>query len=164
MNASCELNVKDIEITILKLHNEQLQSDLKREKEFFESFNKPNESIKYFEKLLRSSKSNNDTLGLGYTSTEEGELSKFVEERNIKGKKSKPTCHYCGKKGHTTNMFWSKNKNQNVNPKNMTHCHKCNNQGHQVDEHKTRTMHTKRFEGYCYDFQKYGHRDFECRS
>ena len=34
MNAHHELNVKDIEITTLKLQNEQLQNDLKREKEF----------------------------------------------------------------------------------------------------------------------------------
>ena len=49
MNIHHELNVKDIEITTLKLQNEQLQNDLKREKEFDESFNKPNEAIKYFE-------------------------------------------------------------------------------------------------------------------
>ena len=33
MNSNYELNVKDIEITTLKLQNEQLQNDLKREKE-----------------------------------------------------------------------------------------------------------------------------------
>ena len=32
MNANYELNVKDIEIATLKLQNEQLQKDLKREK------------------------------------------------------------------------------------------------------------------------------------
>ena len=32
MNAHYELNVKDIEITALKLHNEQLQNDLRRER------------------------------------------------------------------------------------------------------------------------------------
>ena len=53
-----------------------MKSELKREKEFAKSFNKPNEAIKYFEKLLRSPRSNNDTFGLGYTSTEEGESSK----------------------------------------------------------------------------------------
>ena len=61
MNANYELNVKVIEITTLKLQNEQLQSDLKREKEFTESLNKTNEAIKYFEKLLRFPRSNNDT-------------------------------------------------------------------------------------------------------
>ena len=71
-NSHHELNVKDIEITTLKLQNEQLQSDLKREKEFVESFNKPNESIKYFEQLLRSPRSNNEKSRLGYTSTKEG--------------------------------------------------------------------------------------------
>ena len=94
MNSHHELNFKDIEITTFKLQNEQLQNVLKREKEIVESFNKPNEAIKYFEILLRSPRSNNDTLGLGYTSTKEGESSKVAEERNIKGKNSKPTCHF----------------------------------------------------------------------
>ena len=49
MNIHHELNVKDIEINTLKLQNEQVQNDLKREKEFVDSFNKPNEAIKYFE-------------------------------------------------------------------------------------------------------------------
>ena len=44
-----EINSKGIEITTLKFQNEQLSNDLKREKEFTESFNKPNETIKYFE-------------------------------------------------------------------------------------------------------------------
>lgn len=107
-----------------------MQSDLKREKEFAKSFNKKNEAIKYFEKLLRSPTSNNDTSSLGYTSTKEGESSKVVEERNIKGKNSKPTCNNCGKKGHIANVCRSKITSQNVKPKNMTHCHKCNKQGH----------------------------------
>ena len=84
---------------------------MKREKEFDESFNKPNEAIKYFEKLMRSPRSNNDTSGLGYTSTKEGESSKSVVERSNKGKYSKPTCHNCGKKGHTANVFRSKTTN-----------------------------------------------------
>ena len=33
MNAHHELNMKDIEISTLKMQNEQLQNDLKREKE-----------------------------------------------------------------------------------------------------------------------------------
>ena len=49
MNAHHELNVKDIEISTLKMENEQMQNDLRREKEIVESFNKPNEAIKYFE-------------------------------------------------------------------------------------------------------------------
>ena len=61
-----ELNAKDIKITILKLHNEQLRNDLKREKYFSKSFNRPSEAIKYFEQLMRSPRSNNDTTGLGY--------------------------------------------------------------------------------------------------
>lgn len=49
MNVHHELNVKDIEISTLKIQNEQLQNDLRREKEIVESFKKPNESIKHFE-------------------------------------------------------------------------------------------------------------------
>ena len=41
MNLHYELNVKDTEISTL-----QLQNELKREKEFADSFNKPNEAIK----------------------------------------------------------------------------------------------------------------------
>ena len=69
-------------------------------------------------------------MGLDYTSNEEGKSSKTVEERSIKGKNSKPTCHYCGKKGHIANVCKSKNANQNANPKPMTHYQKCNKQGH----------------------------------
>ncbi len=108
INAHHELNVKDIEITTLKLQNEQLQNDLQRE-DFFESFNKPNEAIKYFEQLLKSPRSSKDTSRLGYTSNQEGESSKATKERNNKGKNSKPTCHHCGKKGHATNVCRSKN-------------------------------------------------------
>ena len=49
MNDHHDLNVKEIEITTLKLQNEQLQNDLTRERKIAESFNKPNEAIKYFE-------------------------------------------------------------------------------------------------------------------
>ena len=49
MNSHHELNVKDIEISTLKMQNEQLKNDLRREKEIEEIFNKPNEAIKYFE-------------------------------------------------------------------------------------------------------------------
>ena len=73
MTAHHELNVKDIQISTLKMKNEQLQYDLRREKEIAESFKKSSEAIKHFEQLLKSPRSSNDTLGLGYTSTEEGE-------------------------------------------------------------------------------------------
>ena len=125
MNANHELNAKDIEIITLKLQNKQLINDLKREKEFVESFNKPSEDIKYFEHLMISPRSNNDTSGLGYTSIEEGESSKSVEERSNKGKNSKPTCHNCGKKGHIANVCRSKIVNYNVKRKSMVHFHKC---------------------------------------
>ena len=63
MNANYELNVKDIEITTLNLQNEQLQNELRREREIAKKVKKPNEAIKYFEQLLRSPRSNNDTSG-----------------------------------------------------------------------------------------------------
>ena len=109
MNARHELNIKDIEIATLKIQNDQLQNELKREKEIAESFNKPNEAIKYFEQLVKSPRASNDTSGLGYTSTEQGESSKTAEGRSNKGKNIKPTCHLCGKKGHTSNVCRSKN-------------------------------------------------------
>ena len=68
-----------------------MRNNLKGEKEFVESFNKSSETIKYFEKFMRSSISNNDSYGIGYTSIEEGESSKSGEERINKGRKFKPT-------------------------------------------------------------------------
>ena len=105
-------------------------NDLRREKEIAENFNKSIEAIKYFEQLLKSPRSSNDTLGLGFTSTEEGESSKTTEERSDKVKNTKTTCHFCGKKGHTSNVCRSKKANQHDKPKNKGHCHKCNKQGH----------------------------------
>ena len=124
MIAYHELNAKIVDITKLKLQNEQLRNDLKRENEFVESFNRPSEAIKYFEQLMRSPRSNNDTTGLGYTSTEKGESSKSGEQRNNKGKNSKPTCHNCGKKGLIANVCRRKTTNQNIKPKHMVHYHK----------------------------------------
>ena len=69
MIANHELNGEDIEIKNLKLQNEQRRNDLKREKEFAQNFNRPSESIKYFEQLMRYCRSNSDTARLGYTST-----------------------------------------------------------------------------------------------
>ena len=116
MNAHHELNFKDIEISTLKMQNEQLQNDLRREKEIVESFNKSSESIKHFEQLLKSPRSKNDTSGLGYTNTEEGESFKTTEERSDKGKNTKPTCHFYGKKGHTSNLCRSKKEISRKNP------------------------------------------------
>jgi hypothetical protein len=73
--------------------------------------NKPSEAIKYFEGLMKSPKKNGDTAGLGYNSTsEKGESSNSGEKKITKGK---PTCHYCGKKGHIANDCRSKNGSQN---------------------------------------------------
>jgi cellular nucleic acid-binding protein len=164
MNTHHELNMKDIEISTLKMQNEQLQNDLRREKEISESYNKPNEAIKYFEQLLKSPRSTNDTSGLGYTSTEEGESSKSAEERGNKTKNVKPTCHSCGKKGHTSNVCRSRNTQQHIKPKNTSYCYICKKQGHHTHDCRSITFKTTRFEGHCYNCKKYGHRAFECRS
>ena len=119
MNTHHELNVEDIEISTLKMQNEQLQNDLRREKDIVESFNKSSETIKHFEQLLKSPRCINDTSGQGYTSTEEGESSKTTEERSDKGKNTKPTSHFCGKMGHISYVCRSKNANQHDKPKNM---------------------------------------------
>lgn len=81
------------------------------EKGFTESFNKPSEAIKYFEKLMRSPRPKNYTIGLGYTITKEGKASKSGKKRNNQGKNYKPTCHNCGKLGHTTNVCRRNNAN-----------------------------------------------------
>ena len=111
MNLHHELNIRDIEISTLTVQNEQLQNELKREKEIAENFNKSSEAIKYFEQFLKSPRSVHDTSGLGYTSTKIGESSKKIEQRSDKGKDSKPTCHYCNKKGHTANVCRSRRIN-----------------------------------------------------
>ena len=49
MNIHHELNMKDIEISTLRKKNEQLQNELKREREIVENFNKSSEAIKHFE-------------------------------------------------------------------------------------------------------------------
>ena len=79
---------------------------------------------------MRSPRSNIDTNWLGYTNTKEGESSKSGEQRNNKSKKYKPTCHNCGKLGHTTNVCRKNNGNQNHKKKFMGNYHKYNNQGH----------------------------------
>ena len=66
----------------------------------------------YFEQLLKSPRASNDTLGLGYTSIEQGESSKTIEEKSNKGKNTKPTCHFYGKKRHISNVCRSKNAHQ----------------------------------------------------
>ena len=104
VNAHHELNMKDIEISTSKIQIDQLKNELKREKDIVESFNKPNEAIKYFEKLPKSPRASNDTSELGYTNNEQGESSKTAEERSNKGKNIKPTTHFYGKKGHTSNI------------------------------------------------------------
>ena len=103
-----------------------MQNELKREKEIEENFNKSSEAIKHFEQLMKSPRTNNHTLVIGYTSTKVGESSKSVEQRSDKGKDSKPTCHYCNKKGHTANVCRSRRINQPNTPKSKGYCYKCN--------------------------------------
>ena len=120
-----EINMKYIEISTLKMQNEKLQNELKREKELAENYNTSSEAIKHFEQLLKSPRSNNDTSRLGFTNTKEGETSKSVEQRSDKGKNSKLTCHYCNKKGHTANVCRSRKTNQQNTSKSQGYCHKC---------------------------------------
>ena len=61
--------------------------------------------------MLKSPRSSNYTSRLGFTSIEGGKSSKTAEERSDKGKNTKPTCHFCGKKGHTSNVYRSKKAN-----------------------------------------------------
>ena len=111
---------------------------------------------------MRSPRGMNDTIGLGYKSTiKKGESSKSGEQRNAKGK---PTCHYYGKLGHTTNVYRSKNVNQGPKQNVKGQCHKCKRQGHQAHECRSKSPKTKKFNGYCYNCQKFGHRAYECRS
>ena len=124
VNIHHELNMKDIEISTLKMHNEKLQNKLKREKEIAENFNKSSGAIKYFEQLMKSPRSKNDTLGLGFTRTEEGETSKKTKQRSDKGKNSKPTCHYYNKKGHTADVCRSRKTNRQNTLKSQGYCHK----------------------------------------
>ena len=58
---------------------------------------------------MRSHRSNNDTTRLVYTSTKEGESSKSGEKIRNKSRNYKPTCHNCGKLGHTKNVCRSNN-------------------------------------------------------
>ena len=47
---------------------------------------------------------------------------------------------------------------------NNGHYQKCNKQGHQAQDCRTKTIRTSKFEGHYYNCKKYGHRAFECRS
>ena len=70
---------------------------------------KSSEVVRYFEDLLRSPRSINDTSRLGYISNfEKGESSSNGENKNNRGK---PTCNHCGKIGHKTNICKIKNGN-----------------------------------------------------
>ena len=116
-----EAKRKDMEIISLRSLNEKLRNELRTEKELLQRMNKPSEVVIYFEELMRSPRSTRDTFGLGYNKyfsfTKEGESSKSGELRNIKLKKNKPTCYYCGKPGHTTNICKRKIGKKNPKPK-----------------------------------------------
>ena len=146
-----------MEISILKFENEQLWNELKHEKEFIEILNKPKESMRYYEEFMRSQRWPHDTSRLGHiehlSSSKEGESSKSGEKRNAKLKK-KPTCYHCGKLGHTTNIYRSKN-GKKIPKSNFTGIFfNCKKQGHQVHECRFKarnTLVTPRFEGHCYN-------------
>ena len=132
--------------------------------------NKSRKFIRYFEELMRSPRSSSDTSGLGHvkhsSSTKEGESSKSGEQRNAKFK-GKPTCHHCGKLGHTANICRRKNGMKNPKPKfngNYFNFKKKGHQEHECRSKKSDAPTSPRFKGYCYNFQKYEHRDHECRS
>ena len=82
--------------------------------------NKPIETIKCFEYLMRSPRTSNDTSCVrhkkDHSSIEEGESSKIGEKRNAKSK-GKPTCHHCGRLRHTANISRNKNGMKNSKPK-----------------------------------------------
>ena len=69
---------------------------------------KPSEDMQYFEKMMSSPRPFSDTSCLGHVnhslSTEEGGSSKSGGKKNAKTK-GKPTCHHCGKLGHTTKIY-----------------------------------------------------------
>ena len=46
----------------------------------------------------------------------------------------------------------------------MGNYHKCHKEGHQAHKFKTKTRRIQIFEGYCYNYKKYGHRVYECES
>ena len=109
--------------------------------------NKSSEVVKYFTDMLRTHRGINDTTRLGYISTtKKGESSSSGEEKNTKGK---PTCHYCGKLGHTINVYKSKNGNQNPKKNTKGQCHKCKKQGHQAHECRSKIPITEELNWYC---------------
>ena len=61
---------------------------------------------------MRLPRTNGDIARLGYSTIEKVESSKGGEKRNAKGK---PTCHLCGKLGHTINVYRKKTINQGPN-------------------------------------------------
>ena len=120
--ANQELGRKDLEINQLKHDNDHLKHELRTEKEINERMNKPNEAEKYFEELFRSPRRSGDRAGLGLneqSSTKEGESSKSEEQKTAKPKDKRPTCHHCGKLGHTTNICRRKHGKSDSNPSSM---------------------------------------------
>lgn len=126
--ATQELNKKDMEIKSLRSQDEQLRNELSTKKELLERMKKQSEVVKYFEELMRSPRSKRDTSRLGYinhfSSTKEGESSKSGEQRNDKSK-GNPTCHYCGKLGHRTDICRSKNGMQTSKPNYISNFLNC---------------------------------------
>ena len=116
--------------------------------------NKFSEAVRYFEDLLTSPRSINDTSRLGYD--RKGESFSNGEKKNTKGK---PTCHHCGKIGHTINIW--KSKNGNHDPMQTTKG-KILKQEHQIHQRNFKNPTEERFNGYCYNDQNFGHRASKC--
>lgn len=166
-----ELGRKDMEINNLRSENDQLRNELRSIKEINKRMKKPNEAAKYVEELLRSPRRSSDRSGLGLnehsSSIEEGESSKSGEKKNAKPKNNKPTCHHCGKPGHTTNICRSKHGKSDLKPKFNGHFFNCKKHGHQTQECRSKVNSPPilpKFQGHYLNCQKYGHRAFECRS
>ena len=124
--------------------------------------NKSSDVLRYFEDLLRSPRSINDTSRLGYISTsKKGESSSNGEKKNNKGK---PTCHHYEKIGCTTNIYRSKNGNQSPKKNTKVQCKKCKKQGHQAHECGSKLPAKQNFNRYRYNCHKFGNRASECIS
>ena len=65
-NTQLEIMINDVGISTLEMQNKQLQNELKVDKEITERMNKSSEVVRYFEDLLKSPRSTNDTSILGY--------------------------------------------------------------------------------------------------
>ena len=102
----------------MRSQKDLLKNELKIDNELLKRFNKSNEEMKYFTKLMRSY---GNIIGSRHSSTEQGESFESGELRNTKSK-GKKTCYHFGKLGHTKNIYRSKNGMKNLKPKFIGYC------------------------------------------